>query len=92
MEFFLLYEWLLRKLRHTLANITFNVLYFLRGSCGKIPKTWVFGSPPSQKFTDNSKHLFLYVTNNHPILRAFGCRAILMSSKSSDRTGIQRIT
>ena len=54
------------KLRHTLANITFNVLYFASGFFRKDPKTWVFGSPPSQKFADNSKYLFLYVTKNHP--------------------------
>ena len=54
------------KLKHTLANVTFNVLYFASGFFRKDPNTWVFGSPPGQKFADNSKYLFLYVTKNYP--------------------------
>jgi CDP-glycerol glycerophosphotransferase (TagB/SpsB family) len=54
------------KLKHTLANVTFNILYFASGFFRKDPNIWVFGSPLGQKFADNSKYLFLYVTKNHP--------------------------
>jgi CDP-glycerol glycerophosphotransferase (TagB/SpsB family) len=54
------------KLKHTLANITFNIQYFASGFFHKDPNIWIFGSPLGQKFADNSKYLFLYVTKNHP--------------------------
>jgi CDP-glycerol glycerophosphotransferase (TagB/SpsB family) len=60
------YEWLVLKLKHALANVTFNILYFASGFFRKDPNMWVFGSPLGKKFADNPKYLFLYVTKNHP--------------------------
>jgi CDP-glycerol glycerophosphotransferase (TagB/SpsB family) len=65
MEFFLLNS-LYLKLKHVLANVTFNILYFASGFFRKDPNMWVFGSPLGQRFADNPKYLFLYVTKNHP--------------------------
>ena len=54
------------KLKHTLANVTFNIEYFASGFFRKDSNMWIFGAPLGQKFADNSKYLFLYVTKNHP--------------------------
>jgi CDP-glycerol glycerophosphotransferase (TagB/SpsB family) len=54
------------KLKHALGNVTFNIEYFASGFFRKDPNIWIFGSPLGQKFADNSKYLFLYVTTTHP--------------------------
>ena len=66
MEFFWCMKSFCLKLEHVLANVTFNILYFASGFFRKDPNLWVFGSALGQKFADNSKYLFLYVTKNHP--------------------------
>jgi CDP-glycerol glycerophosphotransferase (TagB/SpsB family) len=54
------------KLKHALANVTFNIEYFASGFFRKDSNIWIFGAPLGQKFADNSKYLFLYVAKNHP--------------------------
>ena len=66
MELFCCMNILYLKLKHTLANVTFNIEYFASGFFRKDPNIWIFGAPLGQKFADNSKYLFLYVTKNHP--------------------------
>ena len=66
MELFCCMNFFCLKLKHALANVTFNIEYFASGFFRKDPNIWIFGSPLGQKFADNSKYLFLYVTATHP--------------------------
>ena len=55
---------------HFLWLLTGDVGYLMTFLVPKNQNLWVFGSWFGEKYTDNSKYLFEYVSKNHPELRA----------------------
>lgn len=47
-----------------------DIIYFISKFIPRHKNIWIFGSWLGDKFADNSKYLFLYITKNHPEIRA----------------------
>jgi CDP-glycerol glycerophosphotransferase (TagB/SpsB family) len=60
----------IRLIKSFVRAIFKRFLYFCSGLVPKKENLWVFGCWEGQKFCDNAKHLFLYVIQMHPEIKA----------------------
>ncbi len=62
--------YIVKKFIRFLTFLTWEIIFAVSYFIPKNKNIWIFGALNGEKYVDNSKHLFEYVSKNHPEIRA----------------------